>query len=609
MINKNQLLVDISKIQRSFKLKVAPNIEFKDKIKKLYNWEYDVDGHFYKLGALTLFRLIESYKGRKDIFFKFESPDLKNKFIEQYQRALKKEEEHKVYVEAKKEAYKEDLAYKTHLEEIQDTLLLPNGFKSGFKPYPHQLVAAYFMNRIRKGLLSLQMGLGKTLCSIIFVEMQENPFKKVLVVTPNSLKYNYMQEVEKFTESQAYVYRGLKTKKGKAEELALIKEAKYVIINYEYFNARPEPKNGKKKDSSKRYFDPKSKFNDIGLPVSEIDCVICDESHKLKNEDANTTKNFMATFGDKENLVLLTGTPAPNRIEELWTSLNMLAPVLFSHKSEYMLNYCGMALDPQYGGYVPESPPKLQDIYHMMSPFSFRKTKEEVLKDLPDKVTTRMYIDISDDDMKRYKEVEDGMAMEIFEQIKGNKFGDPNVTLLRLRQYTSYLKTLYMGDILDRMIVEDEKVVVFDEFKESLNQYHKLYQNISVIHTGDIKDLSERAHRVSQFQTNERVRFFFGSNNTCNAGLTLTASNKLILLTQPFSVGENDQLSDRIHRIGQKNFCNIIIPVIRGTFDEVVFNIVENKRRELSLAIDNKEYEYNNRRIELDQIVNYFKRK
>jgi hypothetical protein len=955
-MNKHQLIVNIAAYKRSYMLKFAKNEELIDKIKLVGNGKWDSNSYSWILGAASLIKVINLYKGRTDIFFKFFTPLLREKFIKEVQKALKKEAEELEKDKSKTEEYNRQLERKHYYESIADTLVLPEGFRDNFKPYPHQLSAAYFLNEIKTGMLLLDMGLGKaqpltspvltsngwvqmgdikvgdkvinskggrsnvtgvypqgvryifkvsfsdgsstecckehlwsvnsatrnkrgyphltmsleeivqnglqypngnnkwyipivntvefetnpslpldpyllgcllgdghigklgvdmvchdgeiidelstrlptnvlikfldnlnfsfiresfkgrnpllvkleelglldslsnnkfipneylyssvkdrtellqglldtdgsvykdgtvqyftvseelmkgvkqvvqslggvcrvktkqgkykkddgtivicqlcyvltinlplsikpfklqrkldriktvkkynparaivnveyvgkkeaqcisvdaedhlyltddfivthnTLISIIYVEMQKDKFKKVLVVTPNSLKYNYKNEVEKFTYSKAYVYQGLDTKKGRKAELQAVNEAKYIIVNYEYFNAKPAPAVKKDKVLGKRYFDKNKKFTDIGLPVKLIDCVICDESHKLKNEEANTTRNFIRTLGSKENIVLMTGTPAPNRIEELYTALNMVAPRVIKTKSDYLSKYCGMKNDENTFGWVQDTPPKLEEIFKMMSPFSIRKKKEDVLKDLPEKQVTRLIVELSSADMKDYSEVEKGVAFEMYGEMKKSQMYNPLTTLIRLRQFTSMLKVKYMKEVFDRLVEEDEKFIVFDSITDTLRDLHKQYEDCSVLHIGEV-DTLKRAELVQIFQEDDSCNIFFGSNQTCNAGLTLTASNKIFQMQQPYSVGENDQLNDRIHRIGQKNFCNIYIPVLKGTIDEMVFFLVESKRKELSLAIDNKVYERNRNQSFISDLINNFRQK
>ena len=214
----------------------------------------------------------------------------KRKFIAELK--VKKEK----WVEFKNELEKKYEQYSDNLHALLD---------GDVKLYPHQIVASMFMNTTRSTLISHEMGLGKTLSAILYVEM--NGFEKVVVITPNSLKFNFYEEVLKFTNSRAYIVNWRKN-------TCTIEDAKYVIVNYDFFNASIK---------SKR-FDPKWQKLDIG----RIDVVICDECQRLKNTKSNTYKNFKRTFnkkifkGDKISKIFLSGTPAPNRAHELYTVLN-----------------------------------------------------------------------------------------------------------------------------------------------------------------------------------------------------------------------------------------------------------------------------------------------
>ena len=106
------------------------------------------------------------------------------------------------------------------------------------------------------------------------------------------------------------------------------------------------------------------------------------------------------------------------------------------------------------------------------------------------------------------------------------------------------------------------------------------------------KNLEIRAKMVADFQDkNSNIKIFLGSIQTCNYGLTLTAACYMVQLTQSYSPGQNDQVADRIFRIGQENPVTILTGIIKETIDEYVFDIVEDKRKETTKVIDNLDYE------------------
>ena len=122
--------------------------------------------------------------------------------------------------------------------------------------------------------------------------------------------------------------------------------------------------------------------------------------------------------------------------------------------------------------------------------------------------------------------------------------------------------------------------------------------------------MEERAELVKTFQDpDSNIRGFLGSIQTCNYGLTLTAASKLFIMTLPYSVGEYDQVSDRLHRIGQKNAVNIYVLTFPDTIDDYVFSAIEGKRKEIVKVIDNEDYTSNVSESVLTEVIRRIKEK
>lgn len=434
-----------------------------------------------------------------------------------------------------------------------------------------------------------------TLSSILYVEM--NNFDKVFVITPNSLKFNYLNEVQKFTNSTAHIIGWRKNTCG-------IEDAKYIIVNYEFFNT------GRGKDTSIDKF--KIKWKKLG--IDSIDAVICDESHRLKTTKSNTYKNFKRTFtkkifkNEKVSKMFLSGTPAPNRAYELYSVLNQISEVDFPTKKYFYSYYCGMSYNFKDGwGYeVDEMETKFEELYHKIAPFTHRKRKSEVLNDLPDKTYQKVILEMSDKEASLYEEVEVGAVNEFIDKASNN----PLTIMIRLRQYTSHLKSKYIKELITNVLETGEKVIVVDVFKESLKDLNEMFGDIAVLHTGDVKSLEERNEMVKQFQDpNSNIKIFLASTQTANYGLTLTAASKMFIITPPYSVGEYDQVADRCHRIGQKNAVNIYPLIFPDTIDEYVYSVIESKRKEIIKVMDNEDYTSNVNESVLSEVIEILKQK
>ena len=546
----------------------------------------------WEVNVASLFAIIKRYKNSKKIHFDFGNETSRQIFIQQVEKMKVKEIEKRKFIadlNIKKEHW---VKYKKELEDtyVEYSEKMHALLKEGVKLYPHQIVSAMFMNATRSTLISHEMGLGKTLSAILYVEM--NGFEKVFVITPNSLKFNFYYEVLKFTNSTAHIINWKNNTCG-------IEEAKYVIVNYDFFN----PKNTKEKKFI-------TKWKKLGINL--IDCVICDESQKLKNTKANTYKNFKSTFrkklfrDEKVSKIFLSGTPAPNRAHELYTVLNQISDVDFATKKYFQEYYCGMTRgDDGWGYQVDTMAQKLEELYHKIAPFTHRKRKFEVLTDLPDKTYQRIILEMSDEEQQIYDEIEAGVANEFVEHPNNN----PLTIMIRLRQYLALIKVQHAIDLIENVLQAGEKVVVVDFFKDSLYKLSEEFGSIMGLHTGD-QTVEERGELVKTFQEKDSVlRGFLGSIQTCNYGLTLTAASKLFIMTLPYSVGEYDQVSDRLHRIGQKAAVNIYVLVFPDTIDDYVFSAIEDKRKEVLKVIDNEDYTSNVSESVLSEVIRKIKEK
>lgn len=538
-----------------------------------------------------LLGLIKCYKGSTKIYFNFGNKDARKVFIAQIKKIEIAEEEKRKHIaelNANKEVwikYKQDLEkdFENHSDRLHALL------KEGIKLYPHQVVASLFIDKTRSTLISHEMGLGKTLSSILYVEM--NGFEKVLVITPNSLKFNFYYEVEKFTNSKAYIVNWRKNPH-------TIEESKYIIVNYDFFNP-----------GSKDYFTRKWKK----LNIKIVDAVICDECQRLKNTKSNTYKNFKRTITKKffkdgdESRVFLSGTPAPNRAYELYSVLNQISPLDFATKKYFYEYYCGMIYD-RYGGwgYITDTEnTKFEELYHKIAPYTHRKRKIDVAIDLPDKIYQKIILEMSDREFEMYEEIEDAIANEFI----SNPTKNPLTIMLRLRQFTASMKVKGLVEIVENILETGEKVVIVDYFKDALYELKRKLGEVAELHTGDQNE-EIRANIVKKFQDpDSSLKVFLGTIQTCGYGLTLTAASKLFMITLPYSVGDYDQVSDRLHRIGQKNTVNIYPLIFKDTIDEYVFSVIEGKRAELVRVLDNEEYKSNFNESVLGDVIEMLKRK
>lgn len=570
-----KLLVQIKKEGRKKKydLLFQYNLQLINTIKSIEDEskEYDGKKKCWRLSTRGLFLLICKFKGLDTIFFDFGGEENKKKFLIDLEKVKQKDKEDQIKFAQHQKNKIEWVEFKEYLEtnfneysELVHQKLNPN-----INLFPHQIKGVMFCHKVRNVLLAHQMGLGKTLVSISFSEL--NNFEKVFVITPNSLKFNYFNEVSKFTNSKAYIYNS-KNNKYKPEE------CKYIIVNYDMLN----PHDIKK---------VMAKLKE--LKIDNIDCVILDECQKIKNSKTNIYKNFSKIFTEdifkdkKVCKIFMSGTPAPNRAYELYNVLHEISPFDFKNKNGFYQDYCGMTYNPEtFGGWdynIDDTNYEL--LFNKMKPFVDRRRKIDVL-DLPEKTYQKILIELSSTEEKEYAQIRTGVIKELLKA----KTLNPLTVIIRLKQYLCNLKSEKIKDIIDSALESGDKIVIIDTFKDSLRELKTIYGGISGLHTGD-QSVEERNDIVTDFQNpNGKYKIFLGTVATCNYGLTLTAANKMIVLMPPDSLGEFDQVTDRIHRIGQKYNVLIMCPVFLNTLDEKIYDKLDEKRTELSTVIDGEAY-------------------
>lgn len=608
--NNDAFIVQCEKLGKGgawYRVEYPPQNQLTDRIKMLprHHHKWSLQDHCWHLHIKGLYELVKMYRKSNKIRFQFGEKG-RIEFLENIKKIDDFLEEKQNKLDRLKKKNEEALAWKKELEENykQYEPEVLKFLKPGVNLYPHQVVAMMFLKKVINGLLSLEMGLGKTLCSIGYAEMMG--FKKVLVITPNSLKFNYHDEVLKFTSNSKpyiiYAKSASKKMKNKKDQ----DNANYVIVNYDYFN----PKNFK---------DVEAKFKELDLGF--IECVVLDESHMIKNTQSNTYKNIKKLIKEIPSKVFLSGTPAPNRTKELYTVLNLISSLDFATKTEFYEQYCGLEYVPRHKDDDPENDEsyrggwqqseggmRLEELYHKIAPYTYRKRKFEVLKDLPDKIYQKIVIEMTDEQQKQYEKIEEGVANEIFSDQEMSSINILTI-MLRLRQYTSMIKINPTVDLAKRLMDENEKSVIVDMFKPPLLEMKKLIGENGGLHTGDEDEL-QRNNIKNDFQSPEgKCKIFLASISTTKYGLTLTAASKLFMTTLPWSTGEYDQVSDRLHRIGQKDTVFIYPVIVKDTIDEYVFNMIEKKRIEITKVLDNEDYKSNIEESVLSEVLEMLRKK
>ncbi|NFD45872.1 DEAD/DEAH box helicase [Clostridium botulinum] len=400
------------------------------------------------------------------------------------------------------------------------------------------------------GILADEMGLGKTIQTISFLLSEKG--NKSLIVTPTSLIYNWQDEFQKFAEIlKIGVIHGSKEERMKV----LDGREKYDVLLTTYGTLK----------------------NDIQLYKDiTFDYCIIDEGQNIKNPLAQSTDS-VKRINSKVRFAL-TGTPIENNLMELWSIFDFIMPGYLYSEERFQEKF------------IDEVEANIDELKTLIRPFILRREKKDVLKDLPHKIEKKFLVEMTTNQEKIYK----AYMKSIKEKLKNNK--EDKITifsyLTRLRQLCldpSLIIDEYKGgssklriamELVQEGVDEGKKILLFSQFISVLKNISKLLEKegIEYFYLDGSTNASERIKLVNEFNKNSHVKVFLISLKAGGTGLNLTSANLVIHFDPWWNPAIEDQATDRAHRIGQKNLVQVIKLVCKGTIEEKIIMLQEDKK-------------------------------
>ena len=473
------------------------------------------------------------------------------------------------------------------------------------QPYDYQKQAVMFFEKSGGNcLLGDQPGVGKTLSAISYAVKNK---LKTLVVCPASLKLNWRNEIQRFTNEKAYIYK-YKPKKRSKEIVNTKEESLFHIINYEaletfiklnvshtcsYVQCGWKETNTKKKydvcPACQRAKSVKSRvlgtiFEDkdgVGLDPKSYDLVVCDEAHYLKNAKANRTKVVKKAFMNVPKKLLLTGTAIKSMPFEFFSLLNFIDPAEWKSAHHFGVRYCAGFQDDFGWDYSGSS--NLDELYSRISPYFLRRLKSDVLAFLPPKTFTHFPIELTPEEYRNYAKAE----KEVVDEATGEtKDADHLSRIQRLKMFTSQVKASRGIEIVQDIIDGDEKVVVFTEYIATAEMIANHFGGKAVLFTGQ-KSAAEKQEAVDKFMKDDSVKVFVGTMGAAGVGITLTIASIAVFIDQPWTPSDREQAEDRIHRASTtSDKVQIIRLICQDTIDEDIISLLNSKEKVTSMVLD-----------------------
>lgn len=457
-------------------------------------------------------------------------------------------------------------------ERIQP-VLEPRGFRGELRPYQREgLGWLEFLERQHfGGCLADDMGLGKTVQVLAWLQARKSRTKRArttLIVAPKSLTHNWIAEAARFApELSTLEYVGADRKR--LQE----RIERHDIVLTTYGTMRSDA-------------DVLSKLN-FGV-------VVLDEAQAIKNEGSRTARAARVLRADHR--LALSGTPIENHLGELWSLFEFLNPGMLGRSTAFQSL---IATTPEAG----LSTDARSLVATAVRPFLLRRTKEQVLRDLPERSEQTLLCDMEPAQEREYVALRDHFRRTLLEkktdvELARDKLGILEM-LLRLRQAACHPALLDVAradescakfdtlfPLLEEVLESGHKALVFSQFTSFLALVRrKLDASARVYGYLDGKSSSqERASEVERFQTDPACKLFLISLKAGGTGLNLTAADYVFLLDPWWNPAVEAQAIGRSHRIGQERNVFAYRMVCSGTIEERVLEL-QSKKRELASAI------------------------
>lgn len=465
--------------------------------------------------------------------------------------------------------------------------------------YPFQRAGVQFLATAKRALLTDEMGTGKTVQAIRtmaeLVRRGENPFP-ALIICPNTLKRTWAAEWARWwPDVPVTIADGGAVTKRKAIESA----THVLIINWESLRmfSRLAPY-GSIRLKHCWICDPTITEGDkTGNPTYCERCrkelnkrpwttIVADEAHRMKDPKAKQTRAAWACVTrETQYRFCLTGTPIANNPIDLWPSLHMIDDKSWPDRGSYIDRYCLISPNPWSGGVtvIGIRPEMRTEFFEVIDPNMRRMPKDAVLPYLPKKQYITRYVDMTQKQAKAYKQMEDSLVSQLDQGIIVAM--NPLVQLTRLVQFASaYAELNEQGELrldtpsckVDALVevledMDTEPAVVFAQSRQliELAGARMVKENISHCYVTGGQNTFERQQSIDDFQQG-RKRVILCTVAAGGVGLTLTRAATAVFLQRSWSMVDNKQAEDRVHRIGAEihDKINIVDIVATGTVEE-----------------------------------------
>ncbi len=389
--------------------------------------------------------------------------------------------------------------------------------------------------------LADDMGLGKTIQTIVFIKSIIDSVNRVIIIAPVIILHNWKEEFQKLLGLDVCIYHG--------DGRNISDDKKIIVTSYNIMK----------------------KEIDTTLKDMSFDVVVFDEVQKIKNPNslgASAARSINSNF-----YICLTGTPVENDISEFCNIIDLSVPGIWSSN---------------LGNINVDSKKSREIIKSISSPFVLRRTKRQVLKDLPKKVENIVHLDFKSEEKKGYFEAFYNIRERIENTESRKKYGEILSGLMRLRKlclwqehnmnvYSTKLNFLIQS--LEQIVMEGYQTIVFSQFTSYLDiiETYLSDKKFKFCRLDGTQSTKKRQTSIESFQ-NKGVPIFLISLKAGGVGLNLTAASYIFIMDPWWNPAVEQQAIDRAHRIGQSNSLTVYKLVIRNSIEQKVLELQDYKK-------------------------------
>lgn len=439
--------------------------------------------------------------------------------------------------------------------------------------YPYQKEGIRFAIKTGKTIIADEMGLGKTIQAIGCAEFmrKENLISSVLIVCPTSLKYQWKKEIERFTGCQSVVIEGNHLRRKKMYDDSTF----YKIVSYN------------------------SICNDVKiLRHMSTDFMIMDEAQRLKNWNTQVAQAMRRIHADY--MVVLSGTPLENKLQELYSIVQIVNPFLLSPLHEFIADTTVLSPSGQIIGYK-----NLNEIGERLKGVMIRRRKSDVKLQLPSRMDSIRFVPMTKEQAGMHDEFHSVVSQIVTKWNKTHFLSekDRKRLLLLLSQMRMVCDSTFILDqrsrhdtkidelmhMVEDMIENgDDKMVVFSQWErmtrlvcQELEKRGIMYANLN----GSVPS-EKRKQLMDDFTSNPDCRIFV-STDAGSTGLNLQVASVLVNLDLPWNPAVLEQRIARIYRIGQTKSVQVFNMVAERTIEERMLSTLNFKSNMSEGILDN----------------------